>query len=132
MNQPQYVYVQRQSKNSPAALALGIIGTVLGALALIGSWIPVLGLIAIPIALVGGLLAGIGFIISMASGGKSIATPLIGIALCVLSVVVAILATGGFAAALDEVEQRREELRSQQETADSASADAPGIRTDDE
>ena len=102
----QSVYVQAPApkQGNAAALTLGIIATVIGSLAFLFSWIPVLGLVAIPFALVGLLLAFIGLVVSLATGFRSIAMPIVAGLICILAMIVPIVITA-LLAALSETPQ---------------------------
>jgi hypothetical protein len=95
--EPQTVIVT--TKNT-ASLTLGIIALVVGVLSLLVGWIPFLGLIAIPAAIIGLLLAGIGFVIALFKSGKGIGMPLLGGVICVGALILPILSTGGTSAAI--------------------------------
>ena len=89
------------TKNT-ASLTLGIISVVTGVLALLFGWVPFLGLLAIPIALIGGLLAGLGLVISLFKGFRGIGMPLLGAAICVAAGILPLVSTGGASVAITE------------------------------
>jgi hypothetical protein len=97
VQEPQTVIVT--TKNT-ASLTLGIIALVIGVLSLLVGWIPFLGLFAMPTAIIGLLLAGIGFLIALFKGGKGIGMPLIAGIICVGAFILPILSTGGMSAAI--------------------------------
>lgn len=122
MNTPNNT-VELTTKNT-AALTMGIIAIVIGVLALLVGWVPFLGLLAIPAALIGLLMAFIGFILALTKRFKGFLMPLLGGIISAIALVVPILSTGGSSAAIsrsiedtttrmaDAREQReREELR---------------------
>ena len=89
------------TKNT-ASLTLGIISVVTGVLALLFGWVPFLGFLAIPIALIGGLLAGLGLVISLFKGFRGIGMPLLGAAICVAAGILPLVSTGGASVAITE------------------------------
>lgn len=95
--EPQTVILT--TKNT-ASLTLGIIALVVGVLSLLVGWIPFLGLLAIPAAIIGLLLAGIGCVIALFKSGKGIGMPLLGGVICVGALTLPILSTGGTSAAI--------------------------------
>ena len=98
---PQEVVVINRNT---ASTTLGIISLVCGALALLGGWVPFLGLLAIPIALVGGLFAGLGLIIALFKGFRGASMPLLGGAICVVATIVPLFSTGYATVALADAE----------------------------
>lgn len=100
---PQTVTV---TTTNTAALALGIIATVVGALALLVGWVPYLGLLAIPFALIGGVLAGVGLFVAMCSGLRGMGMPLLGGCLCVAAVALPMATTGWTRAAWADASER--------------------------
>lgn len=102
------------AKNT-ASLVLGIISLVIGVLAIGVGWVPLLGLLAIPFAIVGLLLAGIGALIALFKGFKGIKMPFLGAFICVIGFILPILSTGGTSVALTkaagEMSQRMEKAR---------------------
>ena len=121
MARSQQVVVK--SGNS-AALTLGIIATVIGAIALLVGWIPFLGLLSIPFAVIGGLLAVGGVIASAFTGFRGILMPVLGCAVCVGAVGLSVASTGATSAVITEAaEQVQVEVaaRQQQREADAAS-----------
>ena len=97
-------------------------------------WIPFLGLIAIPAAVIGFLLAGIGFLIALFKRGKGIVMPIVAGLVCSAAFVVPILSTGGTSAAISKTHREYAKIRSETETrkkaqeADETKAKAAYIR----
>src|SRR6185503_2286620 len=91
--------VQVTTKNTPS-LTLGIIAIVVGVMSLLVGWIPFLGLVAIPAAIIGLVLAGLGFGIALLKGGKGIPMPLLGGVICIAAFILPILSTGSTSAAI--------------------------------
>jgi len=87
------------TKNTPS-LILGIIALVMGVLAILVGWVPFLGLLAIPFAIIGLFIAGIGELIALLKGFKGIKMPALGGCICVIGFVLPILSTGGTSVAL--------------------------------
>ena len=89
------------TRNS-ASLTLGIIAIVLAVLALLVSWIPFVGLLSIPVAVIGLLLVAIGVLIALLKGGRGIGMPLLGGVLCVIPIAVSVSITSATGAAISE------------------------------
>ena len=87
---------------------LGIAALVMGIIASLTCWIPVVGLLSIPVALIGLLLGIVGFIVAAASKKTGFAFPLSGVLVCVLSVFIALAATRGCAKAAAEARTQAE------------------------
>jgi hypothetical protein len=62
---------------------MGIIATVVGVLALLVGWFPFLGLLAIPVAVIGLLLGGVGVLFALYKEFKGIGMPLLGGSICI-------------------------------------------------
>jgi len=77
------------TKNT-ASLTLGIIALVIGVLSLLVGWVPYLGLVALPVAVIGLLLAGI----ALVKGGRGFGMPVLGGIICCGGFVLPILSTG--------------------------------------
>lgn len=65
-----------------AALTLGIISIVIGVLSLLVGWIPFVGLLAVPTAVIGLVLGGVGVLFGLLKSGNGIGMPLLGGAIC--------------------------------------------------
>lgn len=103
------------TKNT-ASLTLGIISVVTGVLALLFGWVPFLGLLAIPVALIGGLLAGLGLVIALFNGFRGIGMPLLGAAICVAAGILPLVSTGGASVAITEsMDKASREMKVQRE-----------------
>ena len=90
------------TKNTPA-LTMGIIAIVLGVMAMLVAWLPFLGLLAIPVAAIGLLLAFIGVILAAVRKFNGLAMPLLGGVICGIAVVISISSTGSTSLAITEV-----------------------------
>ncbi len=112
--QPQEVILT--TKNT-ASLTLGIIATVVGVLALLIGWVPFLGLLAVPVAIVGLSLAFIGVVIALVKNFKGIGMPILGGVICGIAFIVPVVSTGGTSAAItktiDETHREMESARMQ-------------------
>ncbi len=101
--------------NNTPSLTLGIISIVIGVLAICVGWIPFLGLLAIPFALIGIFLAGIGGLIALFKNFKGIGMTLLGGFICVIGFVLPLASTGGTSAAItkaaDEASQSMDQAR---------------------
>lgn len=82
---------------------LGIASLVLGILAALICWIPVLGLFGIPLAGLGLLFGIIGFLIALIGRKSGVGMPVSGAIVCAISLAIAIASTGAFVGAVSEV-----------------------------
>ncbi len=103
MNQPHEVSVT--TKNT-VSLTLGIISVVLAVLALLFGWVPFLGLLAIPVAVLAGALAAIGVLIALFKGFRGAALPILGGVLSGIALVIPLLSTGGTTVAIANETER--------------------------
>ncbi len=86
--------------------ALAIASLVLGILAILGSWIPVLGMLAIPVAALGFILGVIGLVLALAAGRSGLAASSVGTGLSVLALVVVFVITGSFVQAVSNASKK--------------------------
>lgn len=89
------------TKNT-TALTMGIIAIVLGVFGLLVAWIPFLGLLAVPLAIIGGFLALIGLILAALKKFKGWSMPLLGGLVCLLTLLVSFCSTGSTTALITE------------------------------
>lgn len=87
------------TRNS-GSLTLGIISIVLAVLCLLICWIPFLGLIAIPGAVIALLLALLGILLALLKAGRGIAMPLIGLFLSLAPIGISVVFTGATSTAM--------------------------------
>ena len=110
---PQQVVITTKNTTS---LTLGIIATVIGVLALLFGWVPFLGLLAIPVAVIGGALAALGLVIALVKGFRGAGMPLLGGAICVVAVILPLVSTGSTSVAITEtMDEVSRELETQRE-----------------
>lgn len=87
--------------------SLGVASLVLGILAFLICWIPLVNLLGVPLAALGLLLGAIGFLVALTRKGASIGYPIAGSAICGLALFVSISMTvalvGGLKKAGDEI-----------------------------
>jgi len=93
--------VEVTTKNT-GSLAMGISAIAVGVLALLVGWVPFLGLLAIPAAVIGLLLAGIGVILALIKKGKGFGLPVLGVVICAGALILPILSTGGASVAVSQ------------------------------
>lgn len=74
---------------------LGIAALILGIVGILIAWIPFLGLLTIPLAGLGSLLGLIGLILSLSNNETGIGLPISGVAVCALSILIAVICTAG-------------------------------------
>lgn len=84
--------------------ALSILALVFGGIALLFCWIPFVGLLTIPVALLGLFFAALGFILEGLSG-RGIGTSFIGRLLCAGTIAMAMMSTGATATAINKAIQ---------------------------
>ena len=94
----QNVGVEIKRGSSP----LGIAALVIGILACLTCWIPVIGLLTIPLSLIGILLALIGLIMAAVSKKTGFVFPISGGLVCVIAIAIAVVTTGGFTKAVSD------------------------------
>jgi hypothetical protein len=97
------------------SLTLGITATVIGVFALLFGWVPFLGLLAIPVAVIGGALAALGLVIALFKGFRGAGLPLLGGTICIAAVILPLVSTGStsvaITATMDEVAREMENQR---------------------
>jgi len=91
---------------NPASLTLGIVSVVIGVLALLSGWVPYLGLLAIPGAVIGGILAVLGLIIAALKKFRGAILPILGGAICTAAIILPVVSTHGTATAIRKTMDR--------------------------
>jgi hypothetical protein len=89
--------------------SLGVASLVLGIVAFLLCWIPFIGILTIPIAALGALFGGIGFVVALVRRGSGIGYPIAGGVICGLALMIGVGQVGVIGAtvsAIDEVQQR--------------------------
>jgi len=102
---PPPMYVPAQHINVGVAVRSGHKGTsgfgiaalILGVIAILFCWVPFVGLLALPIAGFGTMLAVVGFVVSAAGGKSSVGMPVAGGTICILAICGATLMSGATA-----------------------------------
>ena len=89
-NPPQNVSVEIKHGVSP----LGIASLILGIMGCVICWVPILGLFAIPVALIGLVLAFIGVVMAAMNKKTGFAFSISGGIVCILSMCIALVSTG--------------------------------------
>ena len=106
---PIQINVQQPSR---AAHSLGIASTILGILAFLICWIPLVGAIGIPLSGLGLLLGAIGVILAVARRGTGIGFSIAGSAICSIALLIAFVMTsaifGGVAATAKAIDDAAE------------------------
>lgn len=87
---------------------LGIGALVLGIIACLTCWIPIIGLLSIPLSLIGLVLGFIGLIMAAVSKKTGFAYPISGGLVCVVAIFIAISSTGGCAKAVSDAAAKAE------------------------
>lgn len=130
MSETNMPSVEITTKNT-VALTLGITSTVIGVIALLIGWVPFLGLLAIPVAVIGIILAVVGGIVAIAKQGKGIGLPILGGVICTGALILPILATGGASAAFSQavIEARNRKIQDAKVTVVPKADSAPNSAT---
>jgi len=84
---PQTIIVQQAP---PRTSSLGVASLIVGVVAFVFCWMPYIGVITLPLSALGVLLAGLGFLVSLARGGAGIGYSLAGGAMSALALVIAV------------------------------------------
>lgn len=109
--------------------SLGIAALVLGILAFLICWIPVVNLLGVPLSGLGLLLGLIGLLVAFTRKGASIGFPIAGTAVCGLALFIAISMTGAFVGGLkkasDELVKEAERRNATNQTAAAPVAPKP-------
>lgn len=85
--------------------SLGVASMMLGTLAFLICWIPLLGMLGIPLSALGLLLGGLGVLIALVRRGASIGYPIAGVTVSGLAIVVAGSMTNAIFSGLSDVNQ---------------------------
>ncbi len=72
---------------------LGVISLCIGAAMLLVAWIPYLGMLAVPVAIGGGLVAVVALVIGRMAGQRKLPWPFVGLLVCGLSIGVSFVST---------------------------------------
>jgi len=102
--------------------SLGVVSLILGVVAFLFCWIPLLGMLSIPLSALGLLLAAIGFVVALVRRGSGIGYPIGGGVVSGLALAIGmaqVAAVSGVATAIDE--SQRQQTRTNQEVVASAS-----------
>ena len=100
---PQPAHITVNVKGAKATSGFGIAALVLGILACLTCWIPFVGMLSIPISVLGILFGVIGFLISAVGRRSGIGMPVAGTVVCIVAIMIAVASTGGTTAAITEV-----------------------------
>ena len=125
--QPTQVMVN--VKGPKATSGLGIAALVLGILACLTCWIPFVGMLSIPLSVLGILFGGIGFLVSLVGRRSGVGMPIAGLIVCVVAVVIAVVSTGGTSAAISDAMREADRKRSatHQEVVSSPGTTSPPV-----
>lgn len=102
---PQVGHVRQKRAHAAAhggkaPSGLGIASLVLGALAAIICWVPLIGILGIPGAVMGLVLGIVGILVASIGGKSGIGLPVAGAAICVFALIMAMASTGVGVAAI--------------------------------
>jgi hypothetical protein len=130
---PRPTYVPAQQINVGVAVrsehkgtsGFGIAALILGVIAVLFCWVPFVGLLALPIAGIGTLLAVIGFVISAAGGKSGVGMPFAGGTICILAICIATFMTGTAAKSIADARAALNENPPHQEVITSPAPMAP-------
>lgn len=79
---------------------LGIVGLIFGSIALATCWVPIMGMISIPLAVIGLILAAIGLIVSLTGQQSRAGLPIVAGGICIVAIFIPILIIGSAVAAI--------------------------------
>lgn len=96
LRHPTYV---TQTKSTSG---LGIAALVLGLIACLGCWIPMCGILSLPLAILGVLFGFIGVIIAMLRKKSYVGLPIAGMIVCITAIFIAIAVTGSVVSSIEE------------------------------
>jgi len=83
---------------------------VLGVLGMLIGWIPFVGLLAVPVAFIGLLMAGLGIVLALLKGFTGLGMPILGGGVSLLAVMISFASTGVMSAAIQNAtDQNRSE-----------------------
>jgi hypothetical protein len=103
----QNVSVEMKRTASP----LGIAALILGIAACFTCWIPFVGLLSIPLSMIGLLLGLIGIIVAGISKKTGFSYPISGIIICFFAVLIALSSTKGCSTAIKESDQKKKSTK---------------------
>jgi hypothetical protein len=134
MQPPVVQPVQLVNVNLPATRkgnSLAIAALVLGIIAALICWIPLLGLLAIPVALLGALLGVIGLILALIGRRSGLSSSIVGTAISLGSIVLAVVITGKATQSISEAfeKARKEQMAVAKPVADSGQQNAVNSET---
>ena len=76
-----------------SANGLGVASLVIGIVALLISWVPLIGLMVLPLAVIGLILGGVGIVMATTNRRSGVGFPIAGAAVCLLAAIVPVLLT---------------------------------------
>jgi hypothetical protein len=76
---------------------LGIVSIVFGAVALLSAWIPFIGCVGVPLAIVGCILGVLGLVLALSGKKSGIGLPIAGLAISAAAIILVFVVTGGTA-----------------------------------
>lgn len=133
------VNVNLPDRSNTASLVLAIFAFVLCIPAMLISWIPFFGVLGLPLAMLGGLLAGIGIVIALTKRGRGTILPVIAFVMCciagLITITVTSVASSGISNRMDEANRQsygtnQQALNPSSATDDWAHADTPVTQGD--
>ena len=109
--------------------SLGVVSLVLGVVGFLLCWIPLVGILTIPVSGLGLLLGGIGVLVAILRRGSGIAYPIAGTAVCALAFAIGSIQVAAIGAAADTLAQAGREAKvTNQEIVNTNSTDAVSDR----
>ncbi len=97
--------------------SLGVVSLILGIVALLFCWVPILGLLSLPLSILGVLLAGIGLLVALTRRGAGIGWPIGGGVVSGLALVVALIQVVFIGGAIEAIDQTAEAINQDIEVA---------------
>lgn len=115
-----------QVRQSRVHSSLGVASIILGILALLICWIPLLNVLGLPLGLLGILLGGIGFVVAVVRKGAGIGLPIAGTAISLLATWVIVAMYAAVAGAVAELSKPPQVLTGEKAALEVNGAPAPG------
>jgi hypothetical protein len=109
--QPQAPVVHVRTPVAKGTSGFGIAALVLGIVAVLVCWVPLLGTVAIPIGVLGIVIGGLGFLVSLIGGKSGVGMPFAGMVICGLAVFISFSMTKATVSALDQVAKAADHAR---------------------
>lgn len=119
--QPPVITQVVAPERSGSILAMGVAALAFGVISMLGAWVPYLGMLTTPVAAMGLAIGGLGTLLAMLRGFRSIGLPLVATGLCAASIGIAMNMTKRASDAIGESARRFDQIRADAERKAAAS-----------